>query len=196
MFLLVRVAFAFLLALPCCLSVVPVFGLFFLFVLGSLLLPSYPLFRWGFSLSLPWPFFLTPVASCLSLLLDPSPSVCGLFSSVLLFGGWVAGCVVSLLFLCAPSSMMCLFVSFLSSGFLPSGCLFPSPLSLSSWSLRVSCFLLFLHFLLGSNSALVCPLVWYVSLLGFYFPCLFQVPRSSSSRFLSTCCCWCLRFCP
>ena len=39
--------------------------------------------------------------------------------------------------------------------FLPSRCFFPSPLSLSSWSLRVSCFLLFPYFPLGSSSALL-----------------------------------------
>ena len=53
-------------------------------------------------------------------------------------------------------SMRCFFVSFLSSGFLPSGCLFPSPLSLSSRSLRVSCFpFCFRTFPLGSSSALL-----------------------------------------
>ena len=39
--------------------------------------------------------------------------------------------------------------------FLPSRCFFPTPLSLSSWSLRVSCFLLFPYFPLGSSSALL-----------------------------------------
>ena len=46
LFLLVRVAFALLLALPCCHSAVPVFGLSFLLVLGSFVAPfvsSFPL---------------------------------------------------------------------------------------------------------------------------------------------------------
>ena len=51
---------------------------------------------------------------CLSLLLDPSPSVYGLFSYVLFFGGWVDGCVVSLLFLCAPSFLHEVLLCFLS----------------------------------------------------------------------------------
>ena len=55
------------------------------------------------------------------------------------------------------SSMWCFFVSFLGSDFLPSGCLFfPNPLSLSTWSLRVSCFLFCCRpFPLGSSSALL-----------------------------------------
>ena len=58
------------------------------------------------------------------------------------------------------SSMRCFFVSYLSSLFLPSGCLFPSPLSLSSWSLWVSYFLFcFRTFLLGSSSALLSVLL-------------------------------------
>ena len=97
---------------------------------------------------------------------------------------------------CLPSSMRCFFVSFLSSGFLPSGCLFPCPLSLSSWSLRVSCFLWFPHFhwALLRLSCLSSRLVCFA--IGLFFPCSFPVPRSSSSRFLSPCCCWCLCFHP
>ena len=52
--------------------------------------------------------------------------------------------------------MRCFSVSFLGSEFLPSGCLFSSLLTLSTWSLRVSCFLFcFRSFPLGSSSALL-----------------------------------------
>ena len=115
------------------------------------------LFPLGFSLSLPWPFFLSPVASsvcpCFWILLLRSMA-----SSAMSFS-LAAGSLVVWCPFCfsvrLPSSMRCFFVSFLSSSFLPSGCLFPSPLSLSSLSLRVSCFLLFPYFLLGSSSALL-----------------------------------------
>ena len=72
-----------------------------------------------------------------------------------------------LLAFCLPglSSLFCCVFPFHPSGFGASLC--------------------FRSFLLGSSSALVCPLVWSVSPLGFYFPCSFQVPRSSSSLFLS-----------
>ena len=54
------------------------------------------------------------------------------------------------------SSTRCFFVSFLGSVFLPSRYIFPSPLSLSTWSLRVLCILLCLRpFPLDSSSALL-----------------------------------------
>ena len=69
-----------------------------------------PLFSSLFSLSLHWPFFITPVASSVSLLQVPSPSVCGLFRSIVFLGVRVARWDVSLLFLFAPSCLLRLFV--------------------------------------------------------------------------------------
>ena len=98
---------------------------------------------------------------------------------------------------CLPSAVKCFFIAFLPSGCLPSRTLFPLLLCLSFSSLRVSCFPLFPLFSVGLFfSSFVCSLVWSVSPSGFYFPCSFQVPRSSSSRFLSAFSYWCLHFRP
>ena len=90
------------------------------------------------------------------------------------------------------SSMRCFVVSFLGSEFLPSGCLFPSPLSPPAWSLRVSCFLFcFRPFPLGSSLALLCVLS-----SGLFRHWAFPLHARSwflFFSFLSAWCSWCLR---
>ena len=188
MFLLVRVAVALLLAYPCCLSAVPVFGLSFLLVLGSFGAPFVSSFQLVvlslLSLAVLHNSRRLLCLPCFRILLLRSVACSALYFS--LVAGSLVGWCPFYFSLRLPSSMRCFFVSFLSFSFLPSGCLFPRLLSLSSLSFWVSCFLLFPHFSVGLFfGSLVCPLVSSVSPLGFYFPCSFQVPRSSSSRFLS-----------
>ena len=103
-------------------------------------------------------------------------------------GGWVASWVVSLLFLFAPSFVHEVLLCFLSS-FRISPFRLSLPWSVVSLHLVPSGFvlpLLFPDFSVGLFFySLVYPLVWFASPLGVSFPCSFQVPRSSSSHFLS-----------